>query len=195
LLTDEPSVLDSKRVSCVGSRDYAPKAVDQLADPGKQDDNVPTRAERGGAMRVRRTLAALTVAIAMSVTLSPTAAQAGGRPLSTVLSGSNEVPAADPDGSGVATLQLNPGQRTICYQLQVSGIALPAAAAHIHRAGVGVNGPVVVPLTAPDADGTSSGCAEADRDLVRAIVMDPQDYYVNVHNAEFPGGAVRGQLG
>ncbi len=26
------------------------------------------------------------------------------------------------------------------------------------------------------------------------IATHPEDYYVNVHNAEFPGGAVRGQL-
>jgi hypothetical protein len=138
-----------------------------MADPGKQDDDVMTRQTRGGVMRVRRILAALTVAVALSVTLTPPAA-AEGRPLDTDLSGANEVPAADPDGSGVATLRLNPGQRTICYRLQVSGIE-PATAAHVHLAGVGVNGPVVVPLAAP-VTGTSSGCAEVDRALVRAII-------------------------
>jgi hypothetical protein len=58
----------------------------------------------------------------------------------------------------------------------------------------GVNGPVVVPL-APPTTGASGGCVEVDRALVRAIIKDPQNYYVNVHNTDFPGGAIRGQLG
>jgi hypothetical protein len=35
----------------------------------------------------------------------------------------------------------------------------------------------------------------ADRELLKAIASDPEDYYVNVHNADYPAGAVRGQLG
>jgi len=55
-------------------------------------------------------------------------------------------------------------------------------------------GPVVVPLDAP-TDGSSSGCATVDRALAKDIRQNPEDYYVNVHNAEFPAGAIRGQLG
>jgi hypothetical protein len=33
-----------------------------------------------------------------------------------------------------------------------------------------------------------------DKNLLKAIIRDPQDYYVNVHNAPFPNGAVRSQL-
>jgi hypothetical protein len=116
----------------------------------------------------------------------------GGAPRVTSLSGAEEVPAADPDGSGFAAITLNVGQRTVCWDLSVTDIA-PATAAHIHSAPAGVNGPVVVPLS-PPSSGSSAGCASADPTLIQSIIDNPELYYVNVHNADFPGGAVRGQL-
>ena len=120
-------------------------------------------------------------------------ASAGGRPFSTTLTGAEEAPGpGDPDGSGFASLTLNQGQEEICFELTVSGIE-PATAAHIHIGPVGVAGPVVVGLAAP-TDGSSSGCVSADPDLIKAIRQNPEAYYVNVHNAPFPAGALRGQL-
>jgi|SRR5215212_11199192 len=134
----------------------------------------------------------LLIALAL-IALSSVAMANGGRPLATTLTGAAEVPGpGDPDGTGTALLTLNPGQEEICYQLTVSNIA-PATAAHIHVGGVGTPGPVVVPL-APPTGGSSSGCATVDRELVKAIIQDPENYYVNVHNATYPAGAIRGQL-
>jgi hypothetical protein len=116
----------------------------------------------------------------------------GGRPLSAELTGAAEVPPANPDGSGFAMITLNQGQGMVCWELSVTDIA-PATAAHIHRAPAGVNGPVVVPLS-PPTDGFSSGCISADPELIKEIRQSPEEFYVNVHNADFPGGAVRGQL-
>ena len=100
--------------------------------------------------------------------------------------------AGDPDGTGFASVTVNPGKGVLCYELSVSGIA-PAAAAHIHEAPPGVAGPVVVPLEAP-SDGSSGGCIDVGRALAKDILKDPADYYVNVHNADYPAGAIRGQL-
>jgi hypothetical protein len=117
----------------------------------------------------------------------------GGRPLSTTLTGAAEVPGpGDPDGSGTANLRVNPGQGCISYDLAVEGIA-PATAAHIHVGDADVAGPVVVPLV-PPTDGSSSGTVPVDRALAKDIVQNPDNYYVNVHNAVFPAGALRGQL-
>jgi hypothetical protein len=120
-------------------------------------------------------------------------ADQGGRPLSTTMSGAAEAPGpGDPDGMGSAMLSLNPGQGEVCFELTAANIA-PATAAHIHEAPAGVPGPVVVGL-APPTSGSSTGCVSADRDLVSDIIQNPDEYYVNVHNADFPGGAIRGQL-
>ncbi len=119
----------------------------------------------------------------------------GGRRFSTTLSGANEVPGpGDTDGTGTAVLQLNPGQEQVCFQILVSNITLPATGAHIHEAVAGVAGPIVVPLTPPDASGFSSGCVSADREEIMEIIQEPEEYYVNVHNSDFPAGAIRGQL-
>jgi CHRD domain len=90
---------------------------------------------------------------------------------------------------------VNAGLGEMCWNIEVQNITLLATATHIHVGPVGVAGPVVIPLTAPDASGTSSGCTNVDRSLAIAIVRDPAAYHVNVHNVDFPAGAVRGQLG
>ena len=101
----------------------------------------------------------------------------------------------DSDGTGTALLTVNAGQREVCWQLAVQNITLPATAAHIHKALAGDLGAIVVHLSAPDLSGTATGCRSgSDRELLEDILEHPDDYYVNVHNATFPPGAVRGQL-
>lgn len=145
-------------------------------------------------MRSIRMLVMLALVGALLAVSATAVAAAGGRPLTTTLTGAEEVPApGDTDGSGFARITVNPGLGQVCYSLQVSNIA-PATGAHIHEAAEGSAGPVVVTLGAPTS-GSSSGCVSVARDLALDIIQDPSDYYVNVHNAEHPAGAVRGQLG
>jgi hypothetical protein len=110
------------------------------------------------------------------------------------LRGANEVPPADPDGTGMSGVRMREGQREVCFTVAVQNIMLPSIGAHIHRGSRGENGPIVIPFETP-VQGTSAGCVTADSvALVREIMDNPDGFYVNVHNAQFPGGAVRGQL-
>jgi hypothetical protein len=151
-------------------------------------------------MKQRRLFAALLLAAIVALAVAGPASAAklggadqGGRQLTTTLTGEQEVPVkGDLDGIGSATVTVNPGQGVLCYELSVSGIA-PATAAHIHEAPVGVAGPVVKDLL-PPTNGSSSDCIDVGRTLAKEILKNPADYYVNVHNADFPGGALRGQL-
>jgi hypothetical protein len=118
----------------------------------------------------------------------------GGLKITVTMTGAAERPdPGDPDGTGTASFTFNHGLGEVCYSLEVSGIA-PATAAHIHIAPVTDPGPVVIPLAAPTS-GSSSGCVSADQDLIKAIILNPENYYVNVHNADFGPGAIRAQLG
>ena len=138
----------------------------------------------------------IALVIALMLLAIPASVSAGGRPFVVHLTGAAERPdPADPDGSGTAWLTLNSGQQEVCWVIFVENITLPATAAHIHVAPSTDPGPVVIPLSAPDATGWATGCAtDVDRELIKAIQQNPSAYYVNVHNADYPAGAVRGQL-
>ncbi len=114
---------------------------------------------------------------------------------SATLSGAEEVPdPGDADGAGTATVTFKPDSGEICWDVKVSNITLPSVGTHIHEGAKGVAGPVVVPFTAPDANGVSSGCTKPDAALMTRIMQTPENFYVNVHTSDFPAGAVRGQL-
>jgi CHRD domain len=116
-----------------------------------------------------------------------------GKLLTANLSGSKEVPGpGDEDGKGKAAVKVKPSDGKLCFALRWRDIADPTAA-HVHKAPKGEAGDVVVPLFEGTAD--DSGCVEnLDEALLRDIKRHPRDYYVNIHNAEFPDGAIRGQL-
>jgi hypothetical protein len=108
------------------------------------------------------------------------------------MSGAQEAPGpGDQNGSGQAIITVDTVTGQICFDLVVRNIE-PATLAHIHEAERGSPGPIRVHLTAPTS-GSSSGCV-TDLTQAQAIADDPSAYYVNVHNSDFPNGAVRGQL-
>ncbi|HEY3122820.1 MAG TPA: CHRD domain-containing protein [Thermoanaerobaculia bacterium] len=112
-----------------------------------------------------------------------------------LLTGANETPnPADPNGVGFAVITLDPGTGTITFTAFEQNIATPTAS-HIHRGAAGVTWPVIIPFNKPFNNGVSSdtltGIAAG---LMTDIIANPPGFYFNIHNADFPGGAIRGQL-
>jgi len=121
--------------------------------------------------------------------------------------------AGDPNGRGEAYVfgvDGDPAQQKLCYVVVVHKIAeldlAPGAprAAHIHRGAAGTNGPVIVNLAWPQG-GQSADCLTVGETrggnpvfvnggTPGEIFANPEGFYVNVHNGEYPAGAVRGQL-
>ena len=108
------------------------------------------------------------------------------------LSGANEVPSGDPDGSGIATVTFN--GTTVTYTIVVSNITLPPTGQHIHSGAAGINGPIVIDLAGTWVGGTLNGSTTTTQAQVNAILANPAGFYVNVNTSDFPGGAIRGQM-
>ena len=129
---------------------------------------------------------------ARTSTGSGAAPAAVARPFIAQLTGASEVPGpGDPAGEGAAAVTIDPVSGEICVDLRATGIQT-AVAAHIHRGGPTVAGPIVVPLTPPTP--TSAACVTATGVLAAEIAANPAGFYVNVHTATYPAGAIRGQL-
>jgi hypothetical protein len=127
------------------------------------------------------------------------AATAGAQQFTATLRGINEVPPADPDGTGTAVITLV--GTTVNYTITVNNILVPPTAQHIHQAPAGSNGPIVVPLpgvwvcaAGPAPPCTLTGSTTTTAALADMIRGNALGFYVNVHTTDFPGGAIRGQL-
>lgn len=96
---------------------------------------------------------------------------------------------AGEDASGDFTAEMDFKTGQMCYMLEVSGLDT-VTAAHIHQARKGANGPPVVTLELASED----KCIAVDVELMKDIMKNERDYYVNVHTEAFPDGAIRGQL-
>lgn len=132
-----------------------------------------------------RTIAAAAGILALSAVGLSTANAAPAIPLN----GEQEAAAADPDGHGFFSYSIE--GTTFCYTLSWEGIDT-AMAAHVHIAPRHVAGPIRIPLSV--AANPSSACTTIDATLAADITANPKAYYVNIHNAPFPAGAIRGQL-
>ena len=142
--------------------------------------------------------AVATAALVFGVATQVVAQGGGGnKAFFAVMTGAKEVKAGESAGdtNGRGSFSATLDGRTLCYGIQVGNIANPVDA-HIHTGGAEQRGGVVVPLKHPAKGdpGATAGCVKVSASRAAALSANPGSFYVNVHTAGLPNGAVRGQL-
>jgi hypothetical protein len=139
---------------------------------------------------MRSALIGVTVIVASFVAvLAASAGTTASTKLEATLNGKAE--GAPKTNKGKAEVTLNAATGKVCWDFRLAKIDGKPNQAHIHKGKAGVAGNVVVPF---GASYRRQGCTSAAKSLVKAILKSPGSYYVNVHNAKHPAGAMRGQL-
>jgi CHRD domain len=169
---------------------------------------------------MRRTWAIRALVFLAVLGLTGTAASADNGPsfFAAKLSGFNEVPPIQTNGSGTFTAVVRGD--TLTYRLTFSGLTSAPTQSHLHFAQRGVNGGVFLFLcgtaTNPGPAGTPT-CPAAGGTVTRTVtaadflavptqnvkagdfqgalrLLRSGDVYANVHSANFPTGEIRGQV-
>jgi CHRD domain/Secretion system C-terminal sorting domain len=118
-------------------------------------------------------------------------------PFSARLSGAQEVPANTSTAKGTLDGIFDPYSRVIAFRLEYSGLTANATASHFHIAAAGVNGGVTLDFV---SQGFQTGSKSGEFVKVLTLTQAQADaltagrIYVNIHNASFPGGEIRGQV-
>jgi glucose/arabinose dehydrogenase len=135
----------------------------------------------------------------------------GGAEFAALLTGSEEVPPVETEGSALARFQLN-ADGTLSYELRATGPIQNATQSHIHLGGRGQNGPVVLFLFGLVAGGQNFNAGDViatgtvqDSNVIARPGFTPTiaelvsrmrqgRAYANLHTIAKPGGEVRGQI-
>lgn len=129
----------------------------------------------------------------------------GGSLFAASMNGANEVPAqggpavGDQDGRALEFVRVKGDKVSVTVTWR--GTAEPTAL-HIHQGAKGTNGAIKVDFTKLLDKSKGKGKSHRvtgtvkvdDAALLEQLKADPTGFYANLHTAEFPGGAVRGQL-
>lgn len=144
---------------------------------------------------MRRRIALFTLIAASTILGVGGPATADSATLVAYMTGAQERPnPGDPDGIGRAVVFINDDTNTICVATQFTGIDMPLTGYHIHIAPPGAPGPIVVPFNTPTSQSDYQCRVVENEALLDNIAANPHQYYINLHNTPFPGGALRGQL-
>lgn len=135
-------------------------------------------------------LAGLAAAVAL-VMGGTSPAMAKPATLVATLGGAAETAGGDPDGTGGFKAEVDDETGDFCFTLWADKTDKPTMA-HVHEGSAGTDGKPVATIDVTGKD--SDDCIAMEPELLKKIIAAPGAYYVNIHTAAFPKGAVRGQL-
>jgi CHRD domain len=111
------------------------------------------------------------------------------------LTGAQQVPPVQTNGSGTATLTYDPDTRHLTWSVTYSGLSGDATMAHFHGpAAAGKNAGVLIWISKRGQAAASPLTGETTLTPEQAQQFMAGDWYVNVHTKDHPGGEIRGQV-
>ena len=148
------------------------------------------------ASKAVRVLAVVAAAAVSTVFVAPPSLAGTVHQFTVPFSGDQVVPGpGDSDGPGGVFVSLGTKTGTLCFFADTANVSTPLIVVHLHRGPRGQQGEVVVDLHGPSTDPDVSGCLTLERELVKDISRNRENYYMDMHNEQFPSGALRAQLG
>jgi hypothetical protein len=109
----------------------------------------------------------------------------------TVVSGTHKAPPGALNASGLAVISVNASSNELCWRFsQLKNVGSPTVARIYLAAGPGsylYGTPLGHPFKA-------AGCLPKNPIFLGFLGARPLEFYVSIHNAQFPGGVVRGQV-
>lgn len=111
------------------------------------------------------------------------------------LSGDQQVPAVQTNGTGTADLTYDPSTRMLQWSISYSGLSSPVTMAHLHGpAAAGKNAKPELWLTKKGGTVENPITGEAKLTAAQARALREGELYINVHTKDHPAGELRGQV-
>ena len=110
------------------------------------------------------------------------------------MSSAQEIPTNASTATGNGLLEFDATTKKITGRVILTGMT--ATAAHIHTGVLGMNGPIIFPMTQTEA-GSGIWVTAADATMTDAQItnLKASGLYFNAHSTAFPSGEIRGQIG
>jgi hypothetical protein len=144
--------------------------------------------------RVSRRLV-LTVAALVPAGLAGSSALAAPATFTVALSGAQQVPPVQTNGSGTATLTYDPATLHLTWSVTFSGLSSDPTMAHFHGpATMGKNAGVLIWISKQGTPPASPITGETTLTAEQAQQFMAGDWYINLHTKDHPGGEIRGQV-
>ena len=144
-------------------------------------------------MKTISLLALSAAGLSACATLEESAAELVAQTYDAELTGGQIVGAGDPDGFATFEVTVSDELGQVCYDLNDERNLGTVTAVMLHRGSAGTNGPMIANFDRNEQNGYQD-CLDTPDWVQGFIEADPTGFYVMVHTADYPNGAVRGQL-